>query len=408
LTVLGQVGTPDDIPAMLEAFDAPVVSRDAHWALASMGNRALPWLQAAAGRPTGTARDERESHIAVEALVEMGEAGNDALKNAAPRSIEVLLDGLDRHHGEIAYATAVRRLAGREVSSRLLAALHRPSEHERAIKMLISIASVPESGSNQSPLELGEAVPLLLDEVRNACGVLAPAAVHALGVLRDPAAVEALEGVLVNRVKCGDSQEENSHLEGAAADALGEIGDRRAVNRLVKTLSAWGLDSTVRSAAARALKRIGDPRGLRALSAWEYEVTTRIPSTRRLILASSLVLLLPLTLLLPPVGRWYERLRVVYRVGAAACGLAVAGQLARFYDQPWVGRASRELGGFLLAVVVVAVAALPWWQLLKTSEGGRILREVTRGAWFLLGTSLGMVVLWFVALLWGISHSFRP
>ena len=59
--------------------------------------------------------------------------------------------------------------------------------------------------------------------------------------------------------------EKDSDAREAAADALGEIGDPKAVEPLIAALK--DPDDDVREAAAEALGRIGDPRAVDPLNA---------------------------------------------------------------------------------------------------------------------------------------------
>lgn len=80
------------------------------------------------------------------------------------------------------------------------------------------------------------------------------AMINALGVLRDPAAVPALIGLT------------HSEMLPAAAEALGRIGDRRAVPVLLECLRDNDEDTSLSEVFA-ALGALGDPRALPALSA---------------------------------------------------------------------------------------------------------------------------------------------
>jgi HEAT repeat protein len=101
------------------------------------------------------------------------------------------------------------------------------------------------------------------------------AAAVALGQIGDPAAVpvlarklsERIPGTgLLSRVTRG-RREEDEFVRRAAAAALGQIGDRAAVPALIDALSKERTEDDVRREAARALGLIGDPAALPALRA---------------------------------------------------------------------------------------------------------------------------------------------
>jgi HEAT repeat protein len=93
------------------------------------------------------------------------------------------------------------------------------------------------------------AVPNLIaalnDKKPSVCG----AAAGALGRIGDPRAVEPLIAVLAAR-------EEAGWVKVAAADALGRLGDPRALKPLLTALRAVGIDLSC--AAAKALGELGD------------------------------------------------------------------------------------------------------------------------------------------------------
>jgi HEAT repeat protein len=101
------------------------------------------------------------------------------------------------------------------------------------------------------------------------------AAAVALGQIGDPSAAPALVGALARRLppRVGRERprrrrvEQDEFVRRAAAVALGQLRSREAVPVLVETLSDERAPDDVRREAARALGLIGDPASLPALRA---------------------------------------------------------------------------------------------------------------------------------------------
>jgi len=99
------------------------------------------------------------------------------------------------------------------------------------------------------------------------------AAAVALGQIGDAAAAPALAGALSRRIQASGffgramrrKVEEDEFVRRAAAISLGQIGSRDAVPVLVETLSDERAPQDVRREAARALGLIGDPSAVPAL-----------------------------------------------------------------------------------------------------------------------------------------------
>ena len=81
-------------------------------------------------------------------------------------------------------------------------------------------------------------------------------AVHALGRMGDPRAIEALTAAMTDV---------NREVRVEAALALGEIGDLRGVERLIPVLTDRAQHDRVRAAAAAALWQLGDERAVEPL-----------------------------------------------------------------------------------------------------------------------------------------------
>ena len=101
------------------------------------------------------------------------------------------------------------------------------------------------------------------------------AAAVALGQVGDAAAVPALAGALSRRLQASGffnrvrrrKVEEDAFVRRASAISLGQIASREAVPVLVETLSNARTPDDVRREAARALGLIGDPSAGNALRA---------------------------------------------------------------------------------------------------------------------------------------------
>lgn len=87
------------------------------------------------------------------------------------------------------------------------------------------------------------------------------AAVNALGQSHDITLRQTLEDQLQAALARGDLE-----LQSAAAEALGNLGDRAAVTRLAATLDS-AKDPAVRASVASSLRQLGDSRGQTALAA---------------------------------------------------------------------------------------------------------------------------------------------
>ncbi len=103
-----------------------------------------------------------------------------------------------------------------------------------------------------------EAVPPLLETLKECSPRVCKAAVEALGKIKDPRAIPGLATVLHN-------QNVESDLRESAAKAMGNIGDADAIPALIQAMNTDN-EMYVRLTAARALGTIGDSRALSALA----------------------------------------------------------------------------------------------------------------------------------------------
>jgi HEAT repeat protein len=115
-------------------------------------------------------------------------------------------------------------------------------------------------------------VPLIAALEDRSAGVRGAAAV-ALGQIGDERAVPALIEILSRRIRAQSSisrllrqrTEENEFVRRSALRALGQIGDRAAVTALIVILNNEESGDDLRREAARSLDRIGDPAAIPAL-----------------------------------------------------------------------------------------------------------------------------------------------
>ena len=187
----------------------------------------------------GALRRKGQAPETYAAVLELGRIGN-------PRAIDVLVEALGRRDG-------VARSAARELG-RLQA--------ERAVAPLASLladAEVNQSAA-EALVQLGaKAVPTLMDALRSNSSAARRLAAAALGNVGDRAAVELLVQVL--------RDDPDWAARTAAASALGQLKDGRAIWALVNTLKLrdevaperQAALQELREAAKLALRRIGDP-----------------------------------------------------------------------------------------------------------------------------------------------------
>jgi HEAT repeat protein len=149
-------------------------------------------------------------------------------------------------------------------------------------------------------------------------------------------------------------------IEGVAI-ALGKIGDRRAVKPLVRVIENEETDPILARAAAAALKRIGDPDGVRV--AEEYLNASLRPDRQRGHQEWRAIALAAAVLLFGPLLIAVLRMSAVV-VASAARGLLLAVALyrgLRLGVHGWIALASadrvslRTLAAFAAVLLLVAV-----------------------------------------------------
>ena len=187
----------------------------------------------------GALKAKGNAQEAYSAVIELGRIGND-------KAVEMLITALGRADG-------VARSAARELGK---------LRRDRAIQPLVGALAEAEvaRAAADALLAFGsKAVGPLIDSLRQGNGVAREAAASALGELRDPRAVEALIHAMQN--------DDVYSVRTAAATALGNLKDGRAIWVLVQTLQLrdettpdrQAALSQLRQAAQLAMRKIGDP-----------------------------------------------------------------------------------------------------------------------------------------------------
>jgi len=194
----------------------------------------------------GALKSKGNAQEAYSAVLELGRLGND-------KAIELLIGALDRRDG-------VTRSAARELGR---------VRDERAILPLVGLLG--DESINQAAAEAllafgNKAVAPLIDVLQTGNGHARQAAAFALGELRDKRAVEPL--ILVVQT------DDEYAVRTAAVTALGQIKDSRAIWILVATLRMRDETTPERQAALEqlrhattlAMRKIGDPLAARPAS----------------------------------------------------------------------------------------------------------------------------------------------
>lgn len=115
-------------------------------------------------------------------------------------------------------------------------------------------------------VRLGQpAVPHLIKALSDEDGYVRAAAADALGEIRDERAVKALAAAMQYRDNRIYEDDEDAEARNNAAEALGKIGDLRALDDLIRVAS--GKDLLLASYAVDALGMLGDERAIPTLLA---------------------------------------------------------------------------------------------------------------------------------------------
>ncbi|NLF77026.1 MAG: HEAT repeat domain-containing protein [Chloroflexi bacterium] len=229
-------------------------------ALGKMGAPVVEPLIAALNDP-----DKHKRQAAAEALGEIGDV----------RAVQPLIAALKASPlAEIAAASALAKMGAPAVEPLLVALRNSADEIDKLDKAqakigpldaearLIAVRTVEEHGLlRRMALVLGKigapAVESLLTALRDSKKEVRRAAASALGETGDARAVELLIVALRDNT--------DKYMRSEAAEALGKIGDERAVEPLIAVLK--DSDGSVRRSAVEALGKIGDPRAVEPLLA---------------------------------------------------------------------------------------------------------------------------------------------
>jgi len=187
----------------------------------------------------GALKAKGNAQEAYSAVLELGRLGND-------KAVDLLITALRRHDG-------VARSAARELGK---------LRSNRAIPPLVELLGQAEVSQAAADALLGfgpEAVGPLMEALRSGNGIAREAAANALGELRDNRAVAPLIEVM--------QTDDVYAVRTAAATALGNLKDARAVWVLVQTLQLRDETSPERQTALEhlrhatqlAMRKIGDP-----------------------------------------------------------------------------------------------------------------------------------------------------
>lgn len=273
---------PPDIEKMLANHDVKGLTRSLRYKkdpdVGSAAAKALVRIGAPSVEPLiavlkGAPEDIREA--AVKALVKIGTP-----------AVAPLVAAL--HHASLDVRTAAAEALGEIRDLRavepLVAAIQDSGVRQVAIESLIKIGDVKALVKAGAP-----SVDPLIAALEHGNPSLRRLAANALGQIGDPRAVELLVAVLpdgdlhLRRLattalgQIGDSRAVESliavlqdapvRIREAAAEALGQLGDPAAVEPLIVMLRHASLD--MRKAAAQALRKIGDPRAIKPLEDYD-------------------------------------------------------------------------------------------------------------------------------------------
>jgi len=247
--VLGAIGDSRAVPSLIELFEGNLVDNDvreaAAEALGAIGDsRAVPPLSKALG-----SNNNKKRKAAVMALIDIGDT----------RTVPPLLESLRNDYYDFS-RIALKKLvdsSGSHVVTALIELL-KDNDHDSRRTVAEMLGDIGNNLAVSPLIEL-----LKNDDDR----YVRMAAAKALGDVGDPRAVDSLIEIIENSV--GDAhpyRELNQRSEYKsrtaiflcknAAEALGKLGDPRAVDSLIKVLKTCG--SQVHETASEAFIEIGD------------------------------------------------------------------------------------------------------------------------------------------------------
>jgi HEAT repeat protein len=239
-----------------------VVRREAAWALGRLGDqRAVPALM--------QALKDKDWKVRKYAAWALGELGDRRAVPALSQALEDILFWPVREAvamalgklGDYGFSALLQALKYGSPNVRKTAAyaLGRLGEPRAVPALMQALKDKDWNGREAAAEALGElgdkrAMPALIQALKEDWGWwVRESAAKALSKLGDPGRLALIQAL----------KDEDENVRKAAAEALGELGDRRAVPALIQALKDE--DGSVRGAAAWALGKLGDRRAVPAL-----------------------------------------------------------------------------------------------------------------------------------------------
>lgn len=260
VTALGKIGDEKAVESLITALKDESIQGFAGAALVKLGSasveKLLPLLNdKKIGGLSATILGKIGDEQAVEPLIlttmvsspEIRQAAIDALgKIGDTRAVDPLIAIMNNNDvdwgSRLFSALALGKMGNQQAVKFLIWALEEENYREEAVKYLVKIGS--------------PAVEELLTAFGQPNWSVAQYAAQALGEIGDERALETL----INEIELGG----DSRVKWASAEALGDLGNKKAVEPLIKALKSehW----TLRRSAAWALGELGDKRAIEALS----------------------------------------------------------------------------------------------------------------------------------------------